>query len=108
MCRATGRVCEIASTLTLRTGGPFIGLHNNLERKWERIKRVGDIDPAIKMHDLRRTYVTRLIRANVALPIVQRLAGHKNIATTIKYYTWVSMDDRREAVEKLRRRQSAG
>ncbi len=39
---------------------------------------------------------------------VQKLAGHKNIVTTIKFYTLVSMDDRREAVEKFHRRHSAG
>ena len=88
---------------TLLNGGPFIGMHNNLERKWERIKKAAEVDPAIKMHDLRRTFVTRLSRANVPLPTVQKLAGHKDIKTTLKFYNWVSMDDWREAVEKLRR-----
>ncbi len=92
---------------TLQAGGPFVGMHNNLERKWERIKKAAEVDSAIKMHDLRRTYVTRLIRANVPLPTVQKLAGHKDIKTTLKFYNWVSMDDRREAVEKLRRNAAA-
>ena len=80
-----------------------VWMHNNLERKWERIKKAGEVDPTIQMHDLHRTFITRLIRANVWLPTVQKLAGHKDIKTTLKFYNWVSMDDRREAVEKLRR-----
>ena len=92
---------------TLNTGGPFCGRHNNLERKWERIKKAAEVDPAIKMHDLRRTFITRLIRANVPLPTIQKLAGHKDIKTTLKFYDWVSLDDRREAVEKLRRSAAA-
>lgn len=61
-------------------------------------QEAGRVDPAIQMHDLRRTFVTRLIRANVPLPTVQKLAGHRDIKTTLKFYNWVSMDDRREAV----------
>ena len=104
----TVAVLQRLKAQTLQAGGPFIGMHNNLERKWERIKKAGDVDLAIKMHDLRRTFVTRLIRANVPLPTVQKLAGHKDIKTTLKFYNWVSMDDRREAVEKLRRNVAAG
>ncbi|MCH8854328.1 MAG: site-specific integrase [Planctomycetes bacterium] len=85
----------------LQAGGPFIGMHNNLNRKWQRIKTAAGVDGMIVMHDLRRTFITRLIRANVPLPTVQKLAGHKDIKTTLKFYNWVSMDDRREAVEKL-------
>lgn len=92
---------------TLKTGGPFIGMHNNLNRKWGRIKRAAGVDSVIVMHDLRKTFITRLIRANVPLPTVQKLAGHRDIKTTLKYYNWVSLDDRREAVEKLPRTQVA-
>ena len=93
---------------TLKAGGPFIGMHSNLERQWERVKKAAKVDPVIQMHDLRRTFVTRLIRANVPLPTVQKLAGHKDIKTTLKFYNWVSMDDCREAVGKLRRVGVAG
>ena len=82
-------------------------MHNNLERKRERIKNAADVDPAIKMCDLRRTFVTRLIRDNVPLPTVQKLAGYKDIKTTLRFYNWVSLDDRRKAVEKLRRNAAA-
>ena len=66
-------------------------MHNNLERKWERIKKAADVDPAIKMRDLRRTFVTRLIRVNVPLPTVPKLADHKDIKTTLKFWSWVSL-----------------
>ena len=57
----------------------------------------------ITIHDLRRTYITRLIRAEVPLPTVQELAGHADIKTTLKYYNWVSSDDKRKAVKRLQR-----
>lgn len=86
---------------TLQDGGPFVGLADNLGRMWGRIVREAGIEP-ITMHDLRRTYVTRLIRASVPLPTVQKLAGHANITTTIEHYNEVSTDDLRAGVAKLR------
>ena len=36
-------------------------------------------------HDLRRTFITNLLSSGVDLSIVQKLAGHRNISTTILY-----------------------
>lgn len=36
-------------------------------------------------HDLRRTFITRLIEKNVDLNTVRQLAGHSDVNTTIKY-----------------------
>ena len=86
---------------TLRDGGPFMGMTGNIDNQWYRILSNAGLS-GISIHDLRRTYVTRLIRAGVPLPTVQSLAGHSSINTTLRYYNWVSGDDKREAVKKLR------
>ncbi len=84
-------------------GGPFIDMEDNVNRDWSRIrKRAGISD--VTLHDLRRTYVTRLIRAGVPVPTVQDLAGHANIETTLKHYTQVNDEDRRKGVAKLYRK----
>lgn len=88
--------------VTLVQGGPFIGLRNNLSRRWGRIRKQAKATD-VTICDLRRTYVARLIRAGVPLPTVQELAGHRDIKTTVEYYDWVSKADKRAAMEKLRR-----
>ena len=55
----------------------------------------------LTFHDLRRTYVTRLVRAGVPLPTVQAMAGHASIETTLTYRNAVNKDDQRRAEELL-------
>ena len=53
-------------------------------------------------HDLRETCLTLLAKSNVSAVIAQKLAGHSNINTTMKYY--VNADDEkmlRDAVGEL-------
>lgn len=87
---------------TLQAGGPFIGMAGNLSRQWCRIRRQAGLDD-ITLHDCRRTYVTRLILAGVSLPTVQKLVGHADVKTTLRYYNWVSTKDLRDGVKKLLR-----
>ena len=99
----TADVLQRLKAQTLSQGGPFVGMEDNLGRCWGRVVRASGV-PWISMHDLRRTYVTRLVRGGADLPAVQKLAGHANIQTTLRYYNWTSNDDLRRAVSKLRKR----
>lgn len=54
----------------------------------------------IRPHDMRRTFVTGLLRAGVDLPLASRMAGHANVATTARYDVR-QQDDAREAAGKL-------
>lgn len=70
-------------------------------RRWNKmIERAGlqNVTP----HDLRETCLTLLAKSNVSAVIAQKLAGHSNINTTMKYY--VNADDEkmlRDAVGEL-------
>ena len=87
---------------TLEVGGPFIGIMVNVNQMWTRIVKTAGV-PKISMHDLRRTFVTRLVRAGVPMPTVQKLAGHAAIQTTLPYYNWVGTEDLQAGIHKLQR-----
>jgi integrase len=53
------------------------------------------------MHDLRRTFVSQLAMEGVSAAVVQKLAGHAKIETTVRYYTHIMPDALRAAQARL-------
>jgi integrase len=51
-------------------------------------------------HDLRHTFNTNAYRAGVPIPTIMKITGHKSI-TMFRRYTTISLDDLKEAVEKI-------
>ncbi|MCU1324252.1 MAG: integrase family protein [Acidobacteriaceae bacterium] len=59
-----------------------------------------------RWHDLRHTFVSRLVMAGVGLGIVQKLAGHKTIAMTSRY-AHLSQDSEMDALRRMSEFQQA-
>lgn len=55
----------------------------------------------MKYHSIRHSYTTRLFEANIPVKTVQKLLGHKDIATTMNIYTHVTDDIKTEAAESI-------
>ena len=51
-------------------------------------------------HDLRHTFVSRLVMSGVDLPMVQALMGYKDISMTLRY-TYLSSYHKQRAVRAL-------
>ncbi|MCH8881231.1 MAG: site-specific integrase [Planctomycetes bacterium] len=88
---------------TLQDGGPFVAQAQRTTTTDRRLAIVKDAEiPHFTYHDLRRTGITRALLAGVPPITVQRLAGHRNIGTTMRYYAQVDNQDLRDGVEKMR------
>ena len=46
--------------------------------------------PNFSCHSLRHSFVTRLVEADVAIPVIQQLAGHSRSDVTLDVYTTVT------------------
>lgn len=55
----------------------------------------------IDFHCLRHTFITRLAEANIHPKILQMLARHSTLETTLTYYTHFRQDDERRAIGLL-------
>lgn len=67
-------------------------------REWDRARRAAGL-PALRFHDLRHTAATRTLIAVGNVKTVQKLLGHADIATTMRY-TAVEVEDVRAAMSR--------
>jgi len=56
---------------------------------------------AVTFHSLRHTCLTMMAEAGVAMPVLQKIAGHSSITVTARYYLHVQAENHRGAVEVL-------
>jgi integrase len=75
-------------------------MSSNVQRDVGQIVKGAGI-PHCTPHDLRRTFASQLAMAGVNQVIVQKLAGHASIQTTIKHYTGVMPEALRAAQARL-------
>ena len=62
------------------------GHRTNMARPFERAVKRAKLDPGeVTPHTMRRTAITRLVKAGVDLPTVQRISGHKTLAMVLRY-----------------------
>lgn len=69
--------------------------------KWDKYIKLCGYKSTFTPYCTRHTYVTRLAEAGVNPKVVQKLAGHKAIETTLKYYTKTSSKLLADAMKAL-------
>lgn len=73
---------------------------DNFRRAWVRILKRAGVESA-RLHDLRATFITRVIRETRNPKLAAVLAGHRNLNTALTYYTHISEEDLRRAVREI-------
>jgi integrase len=72
---------------------------------WERVRKAADL-PGVRLHDLRHSYASTGAAASFGLPIIGKLLGHTQAATTLRY-AHLSADPLRAANDAIGGRISA-
>lgn len=72
---------------------------SNLNRPWSWVRRRAGIED-VRIHDLRHTYASFGVGAGLSLPVVGRLLGHTESATTDRY-AHLADDPVRKAAETI-------
>ena len=82
---------EVLNNIRRREANPHVipgtkaGAHLvNLEKPWRRIRRRAGLED-LRLHDLRHTYASIAAGLGEGLPIIGRLLGHTQPATTARY-----------------------
>jgi integrase len=70
--------------------------HDGWRKEWQRALAEAGIED-FRFHDLRHTAATRTLRSSKNLMLVQKMLGHQDIATTLRY-TKSDLDDVRAAM----------
>ena len=56
----------------------------NIQKPWQKIRKTAAL-PDVRLHDLRHTYASVAAGLGMSLPLIGKLLGHKEQATTARY-----------------------
>lgn len=73
---------------------------NNFGRAWRKMLELAKI-PKARTHDLRGTFITRIVRETGNPKLAARLAGHVDVQMSLKHYVRTSEEDVRGALEGM-------
>ena len=68
---------------------------------WDRLQKLVGIDDHYRFHDLRVSFCTNLVAAGVEAPQLMKLARHRSIETTMKYYRGRTDEADRRALDRM-------
>jgi integrase len=71
----------------------------NLRKPWSRIRKQADLDD-LRLHDLRHSFASIGAGLGISLPIIGKMLGHTQAATTQRY-AHLAADPVREATDKI-------
>jgi site-specific recombinase XerD len=95
---------EIAAPLLVLPNGGRVSYHRIRQALVEATRRIPC--PPIRVHQLRHTYATVMLRVGISLPVLKELLGHKDIRMTM-IYVQVTQNDLQREYHQARRRMNA-
>ena len=78
-------------------------IHPERFSKWFEVRAIRSGLPRIRLHDLRHSYATAALAANVSPKVVSERLGHASVSFTLEVYTHLLPDMQTEAAEAIDR-----
>ncbi len=82
---------KLLRTMPKMAGNPFVIAGSkpgsrlvNLQKPWRRIRAAANLDD-VRIHDLRHSFASVAVGAGMSLPLIGKLLGHTQPATTARY-----------------------
>lgn len=75
------------------------GYRSNVKTQWAAVLKAANL-PDLHIHDLRHSYASFLVAEGMSLPLIGRLLGHTQAATTHRY-AHIDVDPLRKATEHV-------
>lgn len=75
--------------------------YQNIAKSFQRISKRAGITRTITAHQLRHTYVSRLLAHGAPVTGVSKQVGHKHSDITLRIYSWAVNKEQRDAVDKF-------
>ncbi|HLI70270.1 MAG TPA: site-specific integrase [Ktedonobacteraceae bacterium] len=73
---------------------------NTLDRWFKKLLESANLPPEMHLHDLRHSMVTILLQMGIPAHVVQEIAGHSDVKTTLGVYAHVLPGQQENAMEK--------
>lgn len=86
----------------LTPSGTWLRKSNFRKNIWVPLQTLAKVRPR-RFHDLRHTYATLALSANVSPKVVQTVLGHRDITTTLNIYGHVLPDQQADAAAEISR-----
>jgi integrase len=99
MLSAQPRVFPQALTYLSRGRTRAIITQDGWRKSWAKALEAAGIEN-FRLHDLRHTFATRMLKSGANLKVVQQALGHADISTT-SIYAHVTPDDQAEAMDRM-------
>ncbi|MEX2399849.1 MAG: tyrosine-type recombinase/integrase [Rhodothermales bacterium] len=71
-----------------------------VSKRFKKYVKLAQLSDDLTFHSLRHTFITWMVQRGVPVPVVQKLAGHADISTTMQY-VHVAGGDLHDAVSKM-------
>jgi len=72
-----------------------------ISKSFKKACRAAKLPEEIHAHSLRHSFCTNLVKNNVPIYTVSKLAGHSSVQVTEKFYSHLDLEDLRKGIQKL-------